>query len=265
MQGATIILDDARRSPQTEASEPSKGPLRTFNLPMPIAVICPGCRAQFRVSDKFAGKEGPCPKCKTIIKVPIVEEITIHAPEEPTTAVKGTATTPEALLRPTTRKRFELSPVLLTAVVGSVIVVLVVAWLAGDFFAGNFAVAGIGLLALSIPLAVGAYEILRNEELEPFRGAELWIRASLCGLVYAALWGAFAYVPDAFFANNWNWLFIPIPFLLIGWGTAYFTFDLGADNSFFHYAFYLLATLLLRALVGLPALWNLAPPPISPG
>src|SRR6476661_3159539 len=30
---------------------------------MAIAVVCPSCHARFQVQDKFAGKEGPCPKC----------------------------------------------------------------------------------------------------------------------------------------------------------------------------------------------------------
>ena len=37
---------------------------------MPISVVCPGCKARFNVSDKFAGKKGPCPKCKTVLTVP---------------------------------------------------------------------------------------------------------------------------------------------------------------------------------------------------
>ena len=51
---------------------------------MAIKVICPGCRATFTVSDKFAGRTGPCPKCKKPITVPsdAVKEVTIHAPEE---------------------------------------------------------------------------------------------------------------------------------------------------------------------------------------
>ena len=49
---------------------------------MPINVTCPGCLKRFSVADKFAGKKGPCPKCKKIITIPKKEdEVVIHAPE----------------------------------------------------------------------------------------------------------------------------------------------------------------------------------------
>ncbi|MEC8508925.1 MAG: MJ0042-type zinc finger domain-containing protein, partial [Planctomycetota bacterium] len=35
---------------------------------MSIRVTCPGCHARFNVSDQFAGKSGPCPKCKKTIQ-----------------------------------------------------------------------------------------------------------------------------------------------------------------------------------------------------
>jgi len=37
---------------------------------MPISVVCNTCNSGFTVSDKFAGKTGPCPKCKSPVKVP---------------------------------------------------------------------------------------------------------------------------------------------------------------------------------------------------
>ena len=49
---------------------------------MPIQVTCPGCLSRFTVSDKYAGKKGPCPKCKKEIMVPDkAQEVVIHAPE----------------------------------------------------------------------------------------------------------------------------------------------------------------------------------------
>ena len=50
---------------------------------MAIAVICPSCKSRFSVSDQFAGRTGPCPKCKKPIKIPAVtaEAVVIHEPE----------------------------------------------------------------------------------------------------------------------------------------------------------------------------------------
>lgn len=224
---------------------------------MPIAVICPSCKAQFRVSEKFAGKEGPCPKCKATIKVPEVEEIKIHV-DEPAASSKG-APAPGAPPRPIRRKKFEIPAVGATIVAGGAILVCIVAWLLGDLFRETFALAAVGLTLVSIPIAAGGYALLRDDELEPFRSASLWIRAAICGVVYAGLWWGFSFLPETVFANGWNWLFIPVPFLLVGPLAAYLCFELSPENSFFHYAFYLLVTIILRALVGLPALWNLAP------
>ncbi len=53
---------------------------------------------------------------------------------------------------------------------------------------------GIGLLLVSPPLAVAAYTFLRDDELEAYRGMQLYIRAAVCGLVYIILWAVFAYV-----------------------------------------------------------------------
>ena len=48
---------------------------------MSIHVICPGCMTQFEVSDRFAGKKGPCPKCGHIIEIP-KQNVTIVSPDE---------------------------------------------------------------------------------------------------------------------------------------------------------------------------------------
>ena len=50
---------------------------------MAILVVCPGCKKSFNVDDKFAGKTGPCPNCKTKITIPEKKaEVKIHAPDE---------------------------------------------------------------------------------------------------------------------------------------------------------------------------------------
>ena len=50
---------------------------------MPITIVCPGCHGRFSVSEKFAGKQGPCPKCKKVISIPKAsEEVKIHVPDD---------------------------------------------------------------------------------------------------------------------------------------------------------------------------------------
>jgi hypothetical protein len=56
---------------------------------MPIAVSCPSCKASFKVSDQFAGKQGPCPKCKTPIKIPKAEAPAASAAAAPGKTAPG--------------------------------------------------------------------------------------------------------------------------------------------------------------------------------
>lgn len=222
---------------------------------MPIPVLCPQCRAKFRVSDKFAGKQGPCPKCKATITVPIPEEVKIHVPEEFESGGKDAKG--RLITKPIARQETKIGTVGAVAMAGGVLTVLLVAWIAGEMFRASAALTGLGLLIVSPPLVLAGYAVLRDEEREPYRGRSLWIRAGICSLVYAGLWGAFAFVPPGVFENGWNWLFLAPPFLLAGSVAAFACLDLDLTNSFFHYAFYALATMLLRTAAGWPAVWNI--------
>ncbi len=41
---------------------------------MPIIVQCSGCKSKFRAGDKLLGKQVKCPKCPTVIEIPIVQQ-----------------------------------------------------------------------------------------------------------------------------------------------------------------------------------------------
>lgn len=90
---------------------------------MAIDVTCAACKTRFQVSDKFAGKQGPCPKCKAIITVPSKkDEVVIHAPEgSGPKDSKG-----QLVLKPIARKETRLTPINIGIIVGSVILVLMV-------------------------------------------------------------------------------------------------------------------------------------------
>ena len=224
---------------------------------MSIPVVCPGCKASFQVSEKFAGKQGPCPKCKAQINIPKLEEqVKVHAPEE--FASGGKTKEGRPALKPIARRETRLKPVPTTLAVGGTIAVLVIAAMARGALAdaGMVWLRAIGLLVVSVPIAAGGYTLLRDDELEPHRGRWLWLRAGLCGLIYATLWGGYYLIPPDLTQDSWAWFFIAPPFLLIGAGTALVCFDLNFGNGFFHYCFYVLATLGLGFVAGLQMPWQ---------
>jgi len=153
---------------------------------MAIQVVCPGCKKSFSVDDKFAGKTGPCPKCKTKITIPEKKpEVTIHAPDEFSGGGKGT--TGKLLLKPIARQETHVKPAMVAIIGGSIVAAiawaLVVRWLGpspGEERSWAYILfAGTGLLLVSPPLAVAAYTFLRDVDLEAYRGKQLYLRA-LC-------------------------------------------------------------------------------------
>src|SRR5262245_48396622 len=97
---------------------------------MPIPVICPNCHARFSVSEKFAGKEGPCPKCKGKIKVPALDEqVVVHAPEEFAGGGKDSKGRPT--LKPIARKEAKITPVMIVGIVAALLATVAVAWFLG--------------------------------------------------------------------------------------------------------------------------------------
>jgi len=226
---------------------------------MPISVVCPGCKARFSVSDKFAGKKGPCPKCKAVITVPDhpAEDVTIHVPEEFASGGKDASGRP--VLKPIARKDAKLSLTNIAAIAAAVIVTLVIAFLLRGV-SNKLPIIVAGLLIVSPPLAVAGYTFLRDDELEPYRARALVIRATLCGLGYAALWGA--YWPLAAYGvisgEPWQWLFIAPAFGAVGAGISFACLDLDFGSAAMHYCFYVAVTLLLRFAIGLPPVWAAA-------
>lgn len=232
---------------------------------MPIQITCQKCHKRFSVSEKFAGQSGPCPNCKTTIRIPKKsEEVVIHTPDN----YGPTDSQGNAVLKPIERDEVETNPVVVVGVAGA-IVISIVAAIALRFLypqpAGAPSVepatlwwilAG-GAVLLAWPLVMSGYWFLRNDELEPHRGGELAIRVSICALIYAALWGAYAVLKAKLFANAppemFHFAFIGPAFLAAGGVTALASLDLDFGNGALHYAFYLLVTVLFCFVIGVPA------------
>ncbi len=229
---------------------------------MPIQVVCPGCKKRFAVSEKFAGKEGPCPQCKTKIKIPdVAEEVTIHAPDDAPPGVAGGKTaTGQPTFKPIRRKHWAASPITVVAIVGGIAVTLVAALFIrlGTSAAEpvSTGVLVIGAIALAFPLSWGGYLFLSDPDLEGYQGTAMYVRVGICALVYALLWGVWAFLRP-------RWGFegpIDLPFLVfivpgivaVGAIAPFAALDFEYLKAAFHYGIYLGATVLLRVIVHLP-------------
>ena len=222
---------------------------------MAIAVICPSCHARFQVSEKYAGKEGPCPKCKAKITVPAAgEEVKIHGPEEYEGAKDSKG---RSVLKPIERVETKVQPAMVAGVIGAIVLAFVIAFvLRGVKERDSFLVLGLGAVILAPPLVFGGYSFLRNQELEPYRGTAVIVRVAICSVVYAALWGAIWALkhflsPDSS-PEIWQYFIIFAPPVGIGALAALATLDLDFGSGVFHYVLYLGTCILLRLTMKLP-------------
>jgi hypothetical protein len=234
-----------------------------LSFSMPIPVICPGCQARFSVSDKFAGKEGPCPKCKAKITIPNVttDEVKIHVPEE--FASGGKDSKGRAVLKPIARTETKVHTLGLVAGIASAVLILGICLL-GRFSGkpGNstqqalfFTIA----VTIAPALAAAGYTFLRDQELEAYSGKQLWIRALICGTVFALSWAALGPLASSGILVDqgaWPWLIIAPMLIAIGGATALGSFDLDFGSGALNYGLYLITTLALRWAIGLPAVWQ---------
>ena len=219
---------------------------------MPIQVVCHGCKAAFQVSDKFAGKKGPCPKCKATITIPAVqEEIVVHAPE----AAGPKDTLGRPVFIPILREETKLSSTATFAIVAACATVLLVAVILRLAGGPPPFMLILGAIGLAPPLGIAGYAFLRNQELQPYRGTELWGRVAASSAVYAALWAAYRFIPGWYGLDGppyelWTLLYIVPPMIAVGGFTAYVTYDVEFGTGMMHYALYLSITVLLSYIAG---------------
>lgn len=229
---------------------------------MPIDVLCTGCQTRFQVSEKFAGKKGPCPKCKTIITVPEMakEEVVIHAPEQ--FGPKGASG--EAVLKPIARTETRLPMPVAVGIGLAVVAVLLVALGLRIAHGGTgnipLPILIVGAVVLAPPLALAGYTFLREDELEPYRGMSLALRLIAPSIVYPALWGVYWLViatldpaPDMMLTLL---IFVIPAVVAAGAFTSQVSLDLPFGSAALHYSMYLAATVILRLIMGMSAYWQ---------
>ena len=221
---------------------------------MAISVVCPTCQARFNVSDKFAGQTGPCPKCKSPIKIPkAYGDVTIHDPTTP-------AASPQARHMPTSPIVFEeesFSRITLTLLFAASILLMLAAYTSGKLFevkSGQIEIPiilqAVTAIFVAISCAKVGYTVMRDKELEPYRGRQLAVRVLVCSVIYASLW----FVRGMIGIENpeiWQWLFLAPVFLFAGGFTAVVSFDLDWGVAVSHYTLYVALIALVRYLAGL--------------
>lgn len=237
---------------------------------MPIQVTCPKCLKRFQVSDKFAGKTGPCPNCKEKIRVPDKsEEVVIHAPQDDSPKDRSG----QSVLKPIERQETDVTRkgILITAicVLGVFAAAFGLRVSSGD--AGTPLWAQIlGLLLLAPPLVWVGYQFVYDQDLEPYRGAELRNRVLICSGVFALLWMIYAFVPsyvmDLESAAEMPYTAFGISLcLMFGLGAlaSSAAFEIEYTNGLAHYGLYLVVILLLAVVSGV-TLAGMTPAELAP-
>jgi hypothetical protein len=217
---------------------------------MAIAVICPGCKTSFRVSEKFAGQTGPCPKCKVPIKIPAPSgEVKIHGPDTGPKDAKG-----RPVFKPLRRIDVVISGNAWLIGLGCLFVAMLAAWLLGGPLREKLVLRVMGTLIVTPGLCVAGYFFLRDrEKLEVFSGRGLWLRTAICTACYLLIWAGYAYVHTRYQIPTEVWqLFVILPSMLVlGSLAALGCYELDFGSGFMHYCFHALAIVALAYLAGM--------------
>ncbi len=226
---------------------------------MPIQVTCAKCLTRFNVNEKFAGKKGPCPKCKAEIVIPKLEEqVVVHAPDD---APKDS--TGKSVLKPIKRVEVEISRNSVFISIGIVLLLVAIA-LAMGYTGGTPLIARIvfGLL-LAPPLVWIGYAITRDPELEGYTGSELWTRVAITSAILAATWLIYTFIPayvlDLDYASEVGLMgagLTLVIMLVLGAIAAMIAFELEFLGGLTIAGIYIVPTLVLALLAGVKLATN---------
>ena len=223
---------------------------------MPIQVTCPSCLKRFQVSDKFAGKTGPCPNCKKQIKVPDAsEEVVIHAPDDGAPKDRQGV----SILKPLKRTETDVTRKGMFITFGAIFLALSAAiGLRWGMETIPVYILALGALLLAPPLIWSGYSFVRDSELEPYVGADLRNRILILSVILAALWLVYCFVPSYVLEldspTEMGYLSFGIVLIvMIGLGTlaSAATFDLEPVNGLTLAGLYFIVTVILAVISGL--------------
>ncbi|MDO5554692.1 MAG: hypothetical protein Q4G68_13115 [Planctomycetia bacterium] len=221
---------------------------------MAINVICPGCMTRFQVSDRFAGKKGPCPKCGHIIEIP-KEKLVVHAPEDITSG--GKTFKGGSSIRPILQSRFVFSVRQLSIALTGVVLVLALAW-SMSLWPASLAknITGmVGCTAVGFCLVAFGYMMVREEDdLEILLGHELHRRSLYTAVCFALSWLALEGIISYMSPGPFVVIYL-VPIAILGAAAAVIIFDTDVNKAGLLYAFFLIAVVILRGLMFAPEGW----------
>ena len=221
---------------------------------MSIRVTCTGCHTRFNVSEQFAGKDGPCPKCKKTIKIPSAsEEVQVHAPENFGPKTGGD----KAVFKPIKRKEASLSPVQMVLIGATIFGFLAIAFMMRTSIADKDSfpswVLLVASMVLAVPCVYAGYTFLRDSELGAFDGNDLWIRVGACSVAYGIAWLVNPIVSYVVGPEVGTFISVGLMFV-IGAVTAYLFLGIDFFVGILHYGLFFGCCLLLRTVAGFDAL-----------
>jgi hypothetical protein len=193
-----------------------------------------------------------------MIKIPTADEqVKIHEPEQFAGGGKDAKGRP--VLKPIARSETKANPVVFVGIAAAVVVAFAVAFvLKKSELSTSPIFLGVCGTVLAPPLVLGGYTFLRNQELEPYRGKELFLRAAICSAAYALMWGAMWGLKHFLVGEGGSEILsmaiVAAPPAIIGSLAALGTLDLDFGSGFFHYVLYLGTCVLLRLTMGLKPL-----------
>lgn len=234
---------------------------------MSIRVTCPKCHTRFNVSEKFAGRTGPCPKCKSKIKIPTKDqEVKVHEPE-----MSGPKNMlGESVLKPIVRTETKLTGAHIAIIASLIVGFLICALVMRFMFPGAVGFPGfllwISAFAIAPPICFAAYTLLRDQERGSFGGKELWYRILATAAIYALLWLAMP-VGKYAFSDNYemgSWVIALVIMLGAGGAAGMLAFDFDYLMGLVHYGLYLGICLLGRFLAGIGVLPGMIDPEATP-
>ncbi|MDM4014130.1 hypothetical protein [Roseiconus lacunae] len=223
---------------------------------MPIQVTCRHCLKRFQVSDKFAGKTGPCPSCKKPIEIPSLDEqVVIHAPKDDSPKdSKG-----QSVLKPIERKETDVTRTGLLITIGAIVIVFALAFVFRFTHPDGVPLAAklIGLLLLAPPLIWAGYSFLYDQEREPYVGPELRNRVLICSAIFPLVWCVYAFVPSYVLeldqTNQMSWAVFGVTLCImiaLGAIASAATFEIEYFSGIIHAGMYFISIVLLAFASG---------------